>query len=118
MSYAAQVGQVTTPALGTGHCGACGQFSLHSGHAGACGHLATAVDIAREIVLLRSGVVHAGQTGQVLEGHEGQLDAAAAAMAWTFGQPLKRGKITAVKSTPVMKEKSIDIRQRCNVRWR
>ena len=54
----------------------------------------------------------AGQVGQLLEGQEGQLEAAAAAMAWTLGQPLKRGKMTAVSSTPVMNEKSIDIRHR------
>lgn len=47
-----------------------------------------------------------------MEGQEGQLEAAAAAMAWTLGQPLKRGKMTAVSSTPVMNEKSIDIRHR------
>ena len=57
-----------------------------------------------------------------MEGQEGQLAAAWLAMAWALGQPLKRGKITAVSSTPVMKEKSMDIRQRLRretapVRW-
>lgn len=78
----------------------------------------TAVLMAREMAPLRSGVEHAGQIGQLLEGQEGQLEAAAAAMAWALGQPLNRGKITAVSSTPVMKEKSMDIRHRCSVRWR
>ena len=54
----------------------------------------------------------AGQIGQLLEGQAGQFLTAASAMTAASGQPLKRGKITAVSSTPVMKEKSMDIRHR------
>lgn len=74
--------------------------------------------IAREMGPLRSGVEQAGQIGQLLEGQAGQFLTAASAMAAASAHALKRGKITAVSSTPVMKENSMDIRHRCNVRWR
>ena len=54
----------------------------------------------------------AGQIGQLLEGQAGQFLTAASAMAAASGQALKRGKMTAVSSTPVMKETSMDIRHR------